>query len=452
MAMKNRISLGWAERELPDSVHQDLTGFMERPNPCENKRDPLYARALYLSDGRNHSVYISVDILGMGQALTERIRAAASNEHNIPPRAFTFAATHTHSAPAAVFLANRGVVDRDWNRELEQVILDVITDAIMGRTKRVRLRFAQTDAPGFTYNRRTHDSDGSPRKGVRGAKAESPDSGIDTTLSVIVAHDMRTGNPVAAVIHYPANPVFYRDDLSSADYPGKLVQKVNESIGRGFRSMFIQGPCGGINPLQPTGNPDEDSDRMSAGLAEKVVELIRDKNVGTLLLPKINARLRYETFPWDKTSVDEKALEKLVLAPEDWTKADLNAQADHIWAKRVLVTRSRGWWIDGVRVPIGVTMLGELILVAAPGEIFSETVEKLRAAHPDRMFIGVGHANDDIGYIPSMEAFVKGGLELETMHRVYGYSNRVAPKAEEIILQTIDDVLNVGTMAVPEVK
>ncbi|HDS73972.1 MAG TPA: hypothetical protein ENN56_00375 [Firmicutes bacterium] len=451
--MKNRISLGWAERELPESVNQDLTGFLDRPNPCEGKRDPLYARVLYLNDGRNHAVYVSVDMLGMGQALTERIRAASSHEHNIPPRAYTFAATHTHSAPPAVFLANRGVVDRDWNRELEQVILDVITDAVMGRTKRVRLRFAQTDAPGFTYSRRTHDSDGTPRKGKRSAKAgASPDSEIDTTLSVIVANDLRTGNPVAAMVHFPANPVFYRDNLSSADYPGRLVQKVNESVGRGFRSMFIQGPCGNINPLRLSANVDEDVERMSAGLAEKAIELIRDKNAGTYLVPKINARLRYDTLPWVTTDVDEDALEKLVLSPEDWTKADLNTQADHVWAKRVLVTRSRGWWIDGVRVPIGVTMFGELILVAAPGEIFSETIERLRAAHPDRMFIGVGHANDDVGYIPSTDAYTKGGLGLETMHRVYGYSNPVSPKAEEVILTTVEDVLNVGTMAIPEVK
>lgn len=444
--MTHRLTLGWAERELPDGSGQDLSGLLERANPSTGTRDELHARAAYLHDGKVGVVWVSVDVLGLPQSLVERVRAAASAAHRLPPRSFAIAATHTHSAPATLFMANCGLVDRGWIRDLENTLIDVIADAVNGPKTKVSLRLASRSVPGLTYNRRTHTEDGTPR-----SNNGHRDGTLDTSLSAVVAEDVKSGDPVAAFLHFACHPVFYTDQLMSPDWPGDLVARTNRALGGGFRSMFIQGACGDVNPLRLGTEAETDMNRMSAGLAEVATDLIGTPTEGEYLAPKVNARLRSTDLDW-RGEIPDDELERYLLSPADWTRSGRREQALHIWAKRVLVSRARGWWADGLRIPVQVVTLGELVIASAGGELFGETNEALRATHSDRPVLTAGYVNDLAGYIPPAGEYPHGGYEIARAHQYFGYPEAFSADAERVVRETIGDILRVGTMSLAAVS
>jgi len=437
--MRHSLTLGWAEMPLPNGVGLDLTGFLSRDNPSTGQRDPLFARAVCLNDGATKLVWVSVDVLALGQALVDRARIEAASTFRLPPRAFCIAATHTHSAPAAIFLANCGVVDREWVQGLEGALLEVMGRAIRDATRRVYLRFARVDAPGFVYNRRTHRRDGSL---VAGA---DHNGSLDPALSVVVAHEERTDRPCAAIVHYACHPVFFRDRLLSADWPGRMIDGVLREMGPDFRCLFIQGAGADVNPLCPAESPEANAARMGDGLAGAALELIADAQRGTRLAPALNSRLRMVSLPW-RGDVSEETLRGHLLSPAEWTRAERAEQAWHIWARRVLVARSRGWWADGARMPVQVFSLGELAVVAFGAETFTQTNLDLQAAHQSRPLIVASYANDAVGYLPPADEIPRGGYEVDAAYRYYGLPDRYASEAEALARQAVTDILKVGTM------
>ena len=440
--MGKTLALGWAEAPLPDGIGQDLTGFLIRDNPSIGQRDQPVARAMYLHGGGMGLVWVSLDVLALGQSFVERIRTAASRRHKLPPRSFCIAATHTHSAPATVFLANCGVVDRNWLRRLEETLLDVIGHAVTGPKKRVRLRLAQIDAPGFSYNRQSHAPDGSPLP-----EADHPVP-VDTTLSAIVADEAKTGKPTAAVVHYPCHATLFHDRLVSADWPGRLVESVCRNVGPGFRCLFMQGACADVNPIPTGGTPEEQVAHMGDGLAERAAGLIVDRTCGTPLTPALNARLRVVALPWE-TGIDEEAARSCILTAGEWTRAGRVEQAWHIWARRVLVASARGWWSDGVRMPVQVVTLGELAVAAFGAEVFTQTASDLRAAESGRSVLVAGYANDSVGYLVPAKGCRQGTYETDRAHRFYGYPDRFSTDAEAIARTCAGDILGVATMRWP---
>ena len=60
---------------------------------------------------------------------------------------------------------------------------------------------------------------------------------------------------------------------------------------------------------------------------------------------------------------------------------------------------------------IGLITIGELGLVAMPGEVFVEHGLRLKEHSPHRLTAVIGLANDHLGYLPTRQAFELGGYE-----------------------------------------
>lgn len=63
--------------------------------------------------------------------------------------------------------------------------------------------------------------------------------------------------------------------------------------------------------------------------------------------------------------------------------------------------------------------IGDVILVGANAEVFSEFVDWLRAGSQKRVYF-IGYANGDMGYLPTRAAYIEGGYEVEAAHFFYG--------------------------------
>ena len=80
--------------------------------------------------------------------------------------------------------------------------------------------------------------------------------------------------------------------------------------------------------------------------------------------------------------------------------------------------------------------IGDVALVALPGEFFAESGLRLRERSPFQHTIPIGYADGGVGYVPPASAFAEGGYET----RLAPWS-RVAPEAEALVIGAAVDLL-----------
>ncbi len=78
--------------------------------------------------------------------------------------------------------------------------------------------------------------------------------------------------------------------------------------------------------------------------------------------------------------------------------------------------------------------LGEVALVTAPGEIFTETGMEVKQQSPLPQTCFVGYSNGSIGYVPVPSAYPEGGYEV-------AFACRVDPEAAGMITATSLELL-----------
>jgi neutral ceramidase len=88
------------------------------------------------------------------------------------------------------------------------------------------------------------------------------------------------------------------------------------------------------------------------------------------------------------------------------------------------------------RVEIQVVLMGDCAIVGVPGELFCEYGLQIKKdAHPLRALVATC-TNGRVGYIPTREAFRRGGYET-----TFGPSSMLAPQAGDLIVQTAIEVI-----------
>ena len=85
--------------------------------------------------------------------------------------------------------------------------------------------------------------------------------------------------------------------------------------------------------------------------------------------------------------------------------------------------------------------LGDCAIVGAPGEIFGEIGNAIRAASPAAVTIFAGYSNGVLGYVPTASEFSHGGYEPAVSHRGYGQPAPFRPDAGAMIVGAALDLL-----------
>ncbi|MFY9238591.1 MAG: hypothetical protein WAO78_06940, partial [Roseovarius sp.] len=94
-----------------------------------------------------------------------------------------------------------------------------------------------------------------------------------------------------------------------------------------------------------------------------------------------------------------------------------------------------------LNVPVAVLKWGELEILCLPGEMFSATGPRLRAAIGNPGAIVIAYSGDNPGYIPGREEYEYGGYEVDEAHRSYGQPASFAPGSAERIMDAAMNLL-----------
>jgi neutral ceramidase len=356
--------------------------------PYREVNDPLFARALVLSDGGTRVALLVWDLLDAREYAVARVRAAIARATGIPADHIIVQATHNHSGPKSEMgsepglsreqqtsrPAQQGPVYRPWADALIETCVRIVDQA--GRSLRpVTLGIGRAYVGEWLFNRRPLRPDDTvvstlvpPNPYVLGGGLRF--GAVDPTMTVLNLRDA-AGRNVCTLFHVPLHAVAVYSAYKglSADWPGFVVQRLRERVGG--EPIFLQGCAGDIVPAR---RGFEAVEAMSALISERAAAAVE---VAVMLEP---AHLRVAGARVGLPATEEAA--------KDLGRGTIEAE-------------------------IMVVTMGSLALVTLPGEPLQELSTAIQQRSPYPHTIVLGYANGrGAGYVGLPGGKVKGGYEM----------------------------------------
>ncbi len=205
-----------------------MMGYGARTGSAVGTRDPLYARALYLSE-QCECIWIELDVCLLAPSQAEAIRARLAERTGVPARRVLVACTHTHSGPETGLFAAlaRAPTPRSAAR-----LLDAAVEA------GARARAAAAPARLGVGRAEAHI----------GRNRRIADGPVDPEI-LVVRIDRADGGPLAVLYAYGCHPtVLGHENLRySADWPGAASRAIEAALP-GALGCFALGAHGDVDP------------------------------------------------------------------------------------------------------------------------------------------------------------------------------------------------------------
>ena len=377
---------------------------------AKGTHDPLEARVLALSDGVRSIAFITLDLcFTFDDKVMDRIR----NDVRGSVDGVIFHASHTHSGPT-------------YSEAPEA--LELAVPRIEGAIREAAQKMAPArigNGWGQTYigfNRRYVEMDGTVRMLWRNEEKVTTTFPVDPTVGVIRI-DRGDGTPLAILVNYACHPVvFGPDNLEySADYPSEMRRYVEQEMGSGAMTFFLQGAPGDINPYYDKTpliqGAEEVMKQTGAKLGAEAVRVARSIKTVTPQNPSIQTKVVVLPVEnrWNTTKLEEQAAQ---------------SRSTSGISKRLVVKH--------MEIPVTTLLLDrDIAIVGFAGEPFVEFQMQLRAKSPLPNSFLLGYTNGYYAYFPTIAAAARGG---------YGANSTVNPTE----VGAGERMLNTGLIAIYE--
>ena len=423
----------------------------------EGVKWPLCARLVVFEDGRNRWGLLGLDKNRLLDPGVAELRQAMTAETDLDPTDVMIACSHTHNVPYAM----------RWQPgdETGFAYLDLLKERCAGAMQKAvanlapaRLRVGHIDVPGLNVNRRPiYSSDLGEQVGTHGPldvdhflRMEGP---VDSELKILLVED-RAGHPMGGVVNFACHPTtMYPVPVWSADYVGPLMETLKEKYGGVF--VFSNGAAGNLAPVKSNADRVEQALAMGRTLAAKAEEAIAVADS----VPEPRVRMlrevlhipqrrptaeQVELATWyleaAKPGVDQNAFNRRISGHEysfyhngarvqEWLCRELLGMWE--WQRR-MGTREL---IEDVEIQV--VAIGDVAFAGYPSEIFTEFGLRTKAESPFANTFVVELANGWHGYIPTAEAFGRGGYETR-----FAYHSKLVPGAGDMMCDAALNLLN----------
>jgi len=422
-----------------------IRGFLQASS--DRVDDPLHARCLVLSDGKETIAIVIVDSCAFSRALCDEIKQLATTDTGIPADRILISATHTHTAPSTMAMCLGCGRDDAYVEFVPARVARAIAEA-HDNLQPAKVGWAAVDGSDFTNCRRwitRSDRMGTDPFGGRTVRAMmhpgyqnpnyvSPAGPIDPWLSLVSVVSAKDNTPLCVManlsMHYFGSGAGF-----SADYFGEVAGLLEARIGKvggkradGFVGIMSQGTSGDLHWMD-YGKPRRGINRhqYSEAVADRILQgwktLQHRSNVSLAMAEKrlvIGRRTpSHERLEWAR--------------PINANRGDVPPR------NRTEVYAQQAEWIHenpSAEVVLQAVRIGELGITAIPNEVYAITGLKLKRQSPLTMTFNLGLANGCAGYIPPPE-----------QHRLGGYTTWPArsagldEQAEPLIVETLLELL-----------
>jgi len=434
-------------REYPVSM---IGSFQDRQ--ALSAHDPLHARALVLKNGKTSIAFVVCDICLISREIFDAAKQQASIKTGIPTSHMLTSATHTHTAPTAVPLAQCNP-----NPEYVQFLTESIAQSIINahaRLQPAKVAWTVVREPAEVNNRRWYVKEGGIRPNPFGKTTDKvrmnpprgsdllikPAGPIDPDISILsVQH--ADGRPLALLANYSLHYVGgLPPNQLSADYYGEFARQIKKRLGADetFVGMMSNGTSGDINNYnfkepRPRAAVFERITAVASVVANKAYQAVKSLQYHDDV--SLEMQERTMDLAIRKPNQEELAYARKLLGD---AKDPKRLTTNEVYARET-INIDKG--PDTVNIKLQALRIGGLGIVAIPCEVFAEIGLEIKQKSPLKPTFIIGLANGYNGYLPTPEQHILQGYE--TWRSSWSYlevdaSNKINKQVFEMLNQIAD--------------
>ncbi len=443
------LRAGAARSIITPPVGMTMAGYAAREGAAVDKDGELSATALVLEDERTRIAVIAFDLVFIQEPLVSTLREKIGKSLGVQRSHVLLNFSHTHCGPTSEGLQYDDDEQQDLLRRAYTSRLLTEIPALVAlaahRVQPARIGTGVGEAR-IGINRRERLADGSVILG------ENPEGPVDHEVRVIRVDDT-SGRPIAVVFAHGCHTVTMGPQCLrwSPDYIGPARELVERAVGG--LSLFLQANAGDINPITGIGTGEDNTNEKNrlgfalGGEVLKVLSSIYTESIrGERTLIGSLAKIPYYpripvTKEQDVTLAVKEEMLELSLQPfpereeadqilEKWESevsslvksrasgAPMNV-ARHFrhWARALRKSVASGQKA-AVQIPVQAVRVGNLGIVAVPGETFTLQGKEVRSQSPFPDTLFVGYSNGCLAYIPTKDAYPAKGWSLQERYYV----------------------------------
>lgn len=408
------LTAGFAEIDITPPIGTHKIGWLV-DIITDKVLDPLYARvAVFENDGERIG-FIQLDTLSIRWTQVNDIRGRIERSFGFLGNRVMVAATHNHCGPA---VANIGRVQRDetYIETLVAKCVDAFGSALAS-VQKAELGFDHVANFAIAKNRRVIMRDGTVKTHVlfAGPDVLCVEGPIDPEVAVLAAR-APDGKPLGCIVNYSCHPTHHGGDTAlTAGYPGVLAAEMKK---RGWPiTVFLTGACGNTCALDPVSGETMSMEEVGVLLSDdacKAIDAMGFRSDWPLAGASTTIQL-----PYRKVTDAETA--GTVRGAQRFSDPAIYDEGMPALVKRI---ETRGMQPAEVQA----LFVGDVAFVGIPAEYFVEHGLRIKEESRPRHALVMGHANGMIGYVPTKEAFERGGYET-----TFAASSRMAPEAGDML-------------------
>ena len=252
------LTAGWAAREITPRIGVPMGGYSGRPNGKRSTgvHDPLFVKAIALSDGKDTVVLVGADMLQTLPNLLELVERKVAARTPLASRNILYHTSHTHCGPGALA---PGLAARISYGKYDPAVVEFLAEQFSGAIieawqKRAPAKLASgvLDIPEFIRNR------------TRNAP-------VDSAANFCVVQ--QNAGAKCILMRYSAHPTVYGERMTdfSAEYPGAFQREVEKETGT--EAIYMGGAVGSMGPHPPDvpGEAAAQVKAMGQGLACRLI-------------------------------------------------------------------------------------------------------------------------------------------------------------------------------------
>ena len=395
-------------------------GFQDRL--AMKVHDRQWARCLVLDDGQTRIAMAICDSCLITRDIYDEAKAAASEQTGIPTHRILTAATHTHSAPTAVSLAQCRP-DPQFVRRLTRQISNAIIEANRN-VGPAEVGWGTAEAPEEVSNRRwfvkPQALKPNPFGGTDDKVRMNPPGGtgllirpagpVDPIVTFLSIRNV-SGQPLSLLANYGLHYVggIPPGELS-ADYFGEFARQMASRLKAkdSFVGIMSNGASGDVNNYaflnpRPRSKPFVRVKAVASRVADRVASAEKKASYkNDLTLQMSEASLTLGVRRPDAAEVEYA--KKLLAQAADPHRLTMN----EVYAQETLHFAEAK---PTVNIKLQTIIIGDLAVVAIPCEVFAEVGLDIKRRSPFQTTFVIGLANGYNGYLPSPKQHELGGYE-----------------------------------------
>src|SRR5215216_6230670 len=451
--------IGCGRADITPEPGLPMVGMPDTPRG-EGVQWPLRSRVFLIDDGERRIAVVCFDLIDLVSNHVAELRQRLAVPGGIDPENILVACSHTHRAP---FTETGWGAAEEPTRSYLNLVFARTTQAMVEAVTRLQpaeLSVGWATAPGWAFNRRPIYAGG--QVGTHGPAWGNGFMGMEGTadeeLGVLVARGP-DGTVLGGLVDFACHPTAMgHEPVYSADYPGVLTEELENRYDGIFG--FLIGAAGDTSTPDPTSHDPESGfgrahtlamGRALADKADEAIQLGRPLAVDRIEVASTRLRIpqrrptmeQVELARWyleeRPADLDELEFTRRIYG-HDYTFNDGKQLGNERHAQELLDMWQwqRGKSDDELveEIEIQVINLGDVAIVAFPGELFSDFGRRVKAGSPFPDTLIVTLANGWHGYAPTLEAFDRGGYEPR-----FAYPSRLAPEAGERMTEAALELL-----------